>query len=88
MVTLVSMIAPSPDWFVGVHGLALLEDAMWKDEIVVQLFAYDAGTDSGVTYASANQATDPPVVIARIQVSPFDASDPLGTFTFTRTGSE
>ena len=87
LVTLVSMIAPSPDWFVGVHDLALLEEGQWVEEVVVQLLPYDAGTDSGVTFTSANEITDPPVGVARIQVSPFDTSTPLGTFTFTRTAS-
>ena len=36
-VTLVSMIAPSPDWFVGVHVLVLLEQGVWVEEVVVQL---------------------------------------------------
>ena len=88
LVTLVSMIAPSPDWFVGVHDLVLLEEGVWVEEVVVQLLPYDAGTDSGLTFTSANEATDPPVAVARLQVSPFDASTPLGTFTFTRTADE
>jgi hypothetical protein len=88
LVTLVSMVAPSPDWFVGVAGLALLEDGVWADEVVVPLLPYDAGTDSGVTFTSANEVTDPPIGIARIMVSPLDASTPLGTFTFTRSANE
>ena len=70
-VTLVSMIAPSPDWFVGVHDLVLLEESGWVEEVVVQLLPFDAGTDSGVTFTSANQVTDPPIAVARIHVSPF-----------------
>ena len=88
VVTLVSMIAPSPDWFVGVAGLVLLDDGVWADEVIVQLLPYDAGTDSGATFTSANEVTDPPAVIARIQVSPLDTSTPMGTFTFTRTANE
>ena len=33
LVTLVSMIAPSPDWFVGVSGLSLLQNGVWVDEL-------------------------------------------------------
>ena len=84
LVTLVSMIAPSPDWFVGVSSLSLLEEGSWVSSHVVQLFAYDAGTDSGVIYTSPNAATEPRANIARILVSPFDVASPLGTFTFTR----
>ena len=48
LVTHVSMIAPSPDWFVGVNSLSLLEGGSFMSSVVIQLFAYDAGTDSGV----------------------------------------
>jgi len=85
LVTLVSMIAPSPDWFVGVRSLSLLEEGSWASTIVVQLFAYDAGTDSGVIYTSGDQPTDPRANIFRITESPFDVATPLGTFTFTFT---
>lgn len=87
LVSLVSMIAPSPDWFVGVHDLSLLENGNWVDELVVHLDAYDAGTDSGSTFTSSNQSTSPQGTISRLTVSPFDASEalpPLGLFTFTR----
>ena len=88
LVTLVSMIAPSPDWFVGVSSLSLLEEGSWLGSVVVELFAYDAGTDGGVIYTSPNEATEPRANISRITASPFDVASPLGTFTFTRrTGS-
>ena len=88
LVTLVAMIAPSPDWFVGVHSLSLLEEGSWVSSVVVELFAYDAGTDSGVIYTSPDEPTEPRENISRITVSPFDVASPLGTFTFTRrTGS-
>ena len=59
LVTLVSMVAPSPDWFTGVSALSLLEGGQWVEELTVELFAYDAGTDSGTTYNSANDPTSP-----------------------------
>jgi hypothetical protein len=85
LVTLVSMIAPSPDWFVGVAGLALFEDGNWVNERVVQLLPYDAGTDSGITYTSPNQDTNPQDPIAVIVAPPAGNGVPFGTFTFTRT---
>lgn len=87
LVTLVSMVAPSPDWFVGVSGLDLRPNGAWLDEVTVQLFPYDAGTDGGTTYLSADQVTSPRQPIARIQGYPFAVSGavaPLGTFTFRR----
>lgn len=84
LVTLVSMIAPSPDWFVGAESLSLLENGSWADSVVVQLHAYDAGTDSGTIYTSANDPTVPRVGISRLTTSPFDVTASMGTFVFTR----
>ncbi len=58
LLTLVSMIAPSPDWFVGVHGLALQdEQGQWIESQTVDLKLYDAGTDNGVSFTSSNSDT-------------------------------
>ena len=87
LVTLVTMIAPSPDWFVGVDSLNLFENGSFVDEKIVVLYAYDAGTDSGTNYTSPNVPTDPPVPIFKIEGYPFFYEDelvPLGTFTFTK----
>lgn len=54
LLSLVSMIAPSPDWFVGVHGVELRPGGRWIDTLTLELFPYDAGTDSGTTYTSPN----------------------------------
>ncbi len=86
LVTVTSMLAPSPDWFVGVSGLDLLDaNGDWINSLEVDLFVYDAGTDSGPDYTSPNQPTDPREAISRIEVSPFlvDGSvKPVGTFRF------
>jgi hypothetical protein len=83
-VTLVSMVAPSPDWFVGVAGLNLLGNGDWAAEQVVDLYPWDAGTDSGATYTSSDQPTVPPTAIFAITGDPFTPGVPLGTLTFTR----
>ncbi|MFN2272085.1 MAG: spondin domain-containing protein [Anaerolineae bacterium] len=86
-VSVVTMIAPSPDWFLGVSALSLLEDGVWVDEKVVELFPYDAGTDSGVSYTSPDLPTASPEGIFMIEGEPLLVGDsvlPLGTFTFTR----
>ncbi len=88
LVTLVTMVVPSPDWFVGVHGLSLIEAGRWVEAVTVPVFAYDSGTDSGVSYTSPNQVTRPPVPIFAIGDAPFlvDGDIPeLGTLTFRRT---
>lgn len=42
---------PSPDWIVGVSALELcLRNCSWVESKVLNLYPWDAGTDSGVTY--------------------------------------
>jgi hypothetical protein len=87
LVTLVSMVAPSPDWFVGVHGLSLVEDGDWVAEKTVSLAPYDAGTDNGSTYRSPDSDTVPREPIREIEGAPLESGDMvarLGTFTFVR----
>jgi len=86
-VTLVSMIAPSPDWFVGVSALSLFEGGQWIDERRIELVPWDAGTDSGATFTSPDLVTAPPAPIAPITAAPLSPAGrvtSLGTFTFTR----
>jgi hypothetical protein len=92
LVTLVSMVAPSPDWFAGVAGLNLIENGAWAKQVTVELYPYDAGTDSagtdsGVTFRSADEVTSPRGVITRLTIPPIALDGtvvPFGTFTFTR----
>ena len=84
-VTLVSMIAPSPDWFVGVSGLNLCQNGNWVSSEVVDLYAYDAGTDSGATYTAADKDTSPQGAITELNTGVFKVNGvvpTLGTFTF------
>jgi len=87
LVTLVSMIAPSPDWFVGVDSLPLLENGDWVASKVVTLYGRDAGTDSGVSFNSPDQVTVPRGVVTAFDGFPAlqdGVLQPFGTFTFTR----
>jgi spondin-1 len=44
-------IHPSPDWFLGVARFELCQqDHTWLQERELNLFPWDAGTDSGVSY--------------------------------------
>lgn len=87
LVTLVSMVAPSPDWFVGVHDLNLYEGNQWANEIIVDLYVYDAGTDSGTGYTSPDNDTNPPDPIALLESGPFAVTGLVGSFRFSRTTS-
>lgn len=87
LVSLVSMIAPSPDWFIGVSSANLLENGAFLSEKRIDLFPYDSGTDSGTTYTSANDVTNPAENIQRITSSPFLSGSELkrlGEFVFIR----
>lgn len=52
-------IVPSPDWFVGVDSFDLCDGDHWKENVSLELFPYDAGTDSGFTFSSPNFETIP-----------------------------
>jgi len=84
LLTLISMIAPSPDWIVAVDGLSLLDgNGDWIENMTIDLYAYDAGTDDGNDYNSPNQDTNPQEVISSLQgIAPF-SSEIIGTLTIT-----
>ncbi len=83
LVTLVTMVAPSPDWFVGVHDLDLRQGGGWVSKLVVDLAAYDAGTDNGLNFSSGDIEATPHQPIALLG-APFPTTGPiLATFTFT-----
>ena len=85
LVTLVTMIAPSPDWFVGVSGLPLMDEfGQWVEELEVTLYPYDSGTDDGTTYTSANADSSPKQPIRSLRGEAPFSNAPIGTFTFTR----
>ncbi|MCF6317860.1 MAG: spondin domain-containing protein [Proteobacteria bacterium] len=86
--SIVTMIAPSPDWFVGVDRINLLQSGVWVDELMVDLQPYDAGTDSGSTFTSGNINTSPKEPIQQISQSPLPDNIPLGVLMFELISSE
>ena len=80
--SLVSMIAPSPDWFIAARNINLKnEDGTWKNQVIIDLHGYDSGTDSGEKFTSPDKPTIPQVEITR-----FDENDDIifATLTLTR----
>lgn len=84
LVTLATMIAPSPDWYVALVGANLYENGSFVSQKTVEAFPYDAGTDSGTEYTSANQATSPQGKIKKITYAPFDTVKTIATVKFTK----
>ncbi len=83
LITLVSMVAPSPDWFIAINSLDLrnTENTGWKDSFSVDVFVYDAGTDDGSDYTSPNSVNSP-VGISKIDGAPINGNR-IGTLTIT-----
>lgn len=51
LISLISMIDPSPDWIVGLAGLELCtRECSWIEHKELKLYPWDAGTDSGPSY--------------------------------------
>jgi len=83
-ITLITMIAPSPDWVAQVNNLQLTDaGSNWLSSLSVDVYATDAGTDSGTTYTSPNADTNPAENISSLE-NTFPFSDQIvGTFVFT-----
>ncbi|KZC07757.1 Spondin-1 [Dufourea novaeangliae] len=79
LMSLVSMLDPSPDWIVGVSGLELcLSNRSWIEHKELNLYPYDAGTDDGITYLSPDAESDPQEPIRRITSTyPNDSRSPF-----------
>ena len=86
-ITIISMLAPSPDWFVGISGMNLFENDDWIIEKTVDLYVYDAGIDSGRTYTATDQPTEPREPIMKITNYAFSVDGkvpPVAVFSFKR----
>ncbi|MEO6489203.1 MAG: hypothetical protein ABIO04_04610, partial [Ferruginibacter sp.] len=64
-----SMIAPSPDWFIGLNGFNLLQNDQWITDKTVDLFVHDAGTEDGDVFGYDNPSTIPQQDISLLTVS-------------------
>ena len=83
LLTLISMIAPSPDWIISINSYNLLDTGNnWKTSETIDVFAYDAGTDSGTDYSSSNIVTNPFEAISMISGFPINGNK-MGTLTIT-----
>jgi len=84
LISLVTMIAPSPDWFVGIHDVDLRAGGVWAREMTFDLDPYDSGTDAGANYTSSNADINPHEPIENIANQfPFVDTPRIGTFRIT-----
>lgn len=83
-VTLVTMLGPSPDLFVGTQGLPLWVDGTWLEEVVVDLHPFDGGTRSDTDWTMNGALEEPPLPIVPIESLAQHPVGPasLGTMTF------
>ncbi|KAI8422754.1 hypothetical protein MSG28_006503 [Choristoneura fumiferana] len=78
LITVAIALYPSPDWFLGVTRFELCEeDNTWLKEREINLYPWDAGTDSGISYESANIETFPQDAVSRVQISSYDKNSPF-----------
>lgn len=86
MVSAVAMIAPSPDWFVGVANVDLKEGGSWVQMKTVELYPWDSGGDDGTTYKASDKDTNPKKPTTKAVTPHFvmnGKTAPVGSLTFT-----
>ncbi len=87
MVSVVNMVAPSPDWFTGASSVNLAENGGWVKSRTLILPAYDSGGDDGTTYKARDRNTDPKKPTSRAATRHFVVNGkvkPVATLVFTR----
>lgn len=87
MVSLVAMIAPSPDWFAGVSDVGLIDNGIWVANKTVDVYAWDSGGDDGTSYL-ADDVDASPKKPSQASADPHFMKDgqvqPVGRLTFTK----
>jgi hypothetical protein len=87
LVSLVMMIAPSPDWFTGVSDVNLVENGAWVTSKTLDLVAYDSGGDDGTTYLAPDMDTNPKKPTSQAMTPHFVINGkvvPVGSVTFIK----
>lgn len=85
LVSVVNMVAPSPDWFTGVANVNLADNGTWVAKRVLTAPAYDAGGDDGRTYKAADKDANPKKPTSRAADRHFVVGGhvkPVATITF------
>ena len=50
--SIISMVAPSPDWFTGLNDFDMRDEdsTHWLQEVILDLFPWDAGVSASVEF--------------------------------------
>ena len=87
LLSAVSMLAPSPDWFVARNSVELFKDGQWLETIELTMEPYDAGTDSETTFTAIDLDTSPAKTISppvdSVFINAADEND-FATITITK----
>jgi Spondin_N len=87
LVSMVMMVAPSPDWFTGISSVNMMENGQWAATRTFDLIGWDSGGDDGTTYKAPDQDTNPKKPTSRANTPHFVINGtvvPVGTLTLTR----
>ena len=82
LVSFGSMLAPTPDWFVGVSSLSLCEGGAWLTSKKVDALVYDAGTKDGADFDYGFPETQPRAPIG--YAVKFAGNVPAGTIELVK----
>merc|ERR1712224_18754 len=65
MLSSITMVAPSPDWFSGISNFSPIdmEKQVWYKSFEIPSYPWDAGTEKGDTYSLGNSAEVPQIPI-------------------------
>jgi|GEM_PF-1310915 len=83
LISMATMIAPSPDWFIGFHDVNLQAGGDWISEITLDAHPYDSGTDDGTTYRSPDEASEPFTSIFQITDGILEGTPEFGVYTIS-----
>lgn len=83
----VAMIGPSPDWFTA-FDVDLRDGSGWIERKTIDVYAWDAGGDEGMTYLAEDQDSNPKKPVTMATTMQFINNGRLmkiGTVTLTRS---
>jgi Spondin_N len=90
MISAITMIAPSPDWFSGFYDFDARNAATqtWFKSFTITTYPWDAGTEQGSTYSPDNMATSPKASIKQLTAATVPSTGVFLNTTTSMMGSK